>query len=385
MAKKKKIVTQKVKRLKIIDRLVWLVPVLIFVNRIIHEPAWSQSIVECFRDSLAAGIGVLVVIAFALTVLSAPIVLTWRAISHTLKKSAIKDTTFNVLQDFDYYRDRLTGLSPTDVSMLTDLEIESKKDITALILKYTMMGVVSTDGNEISVLNMEHPDLLESDRILLRAFRKGGMDVATIVQWKEMAKEETVRKGYLSGNRQDPRKGSQGCFTASFTGCLTPILIFIACFFLGQSDIYSKFVTFVNSLSDDMSNLEVIKSTLAAAPDTSFSVFVCCFMVVMILVAFLLPFVSLIYYIVRQTSSKRYKRTELGEELTEEIYGMKNFIHDFSNLSNVDKEQLVLWDDFLIYAVLLEENMSIVDEICRMKQVNIVQFNVMHKDSDEEF
>ena len=228
MAKKKKIVTQKVKRLKIIDRLVWLVPVLIFVNRIIHEPAWSQSIVECFRDSLAAGIGVLVVIAFALTVLSAPIVLTWRAISHTLKKSAIKDTTFNVLQDFDYYRDKLTGLSPPDISMLTDLEIESKKDITALILKYTMMGVVSTDGDVISVLNIDHPDLLESDRLLLKAFATDRMDVATVLKWKEMVKAEAVRKGYLCNEQRDAKRGSQGCATASFTGCLTPILLFVA-------------------------------------------------------------------------------------------------------------------------------------------------------------
>ena len=154
---------------------------------------------------------------------------------------------------------------------------------------------------------------------------------------------------------------------------------------MAQSDIYLKFETFVNSLSDDMSNLEVIKSTLAASPDTSFSVFICCFMAIMILVAFILPVVALIYYIVKQVSISRYRRTDLGEELTEEIYGMKNFIHDFSDLSNADKEQLVLWDDFLIYAVLLEENMSIVDEICKMKQINIVQFNVMHKDSEEEF
>ena len=376
MKKKKKIVTQKVKILRIIDGLVWFVPVLILINQMIREPEWSKSIVECFEDSLAAGIGALVVIAFSLALMSAPIMLIWRAISHTLKKAAVKNTTFNVLQDFDYYRDKLTGLSPADISMLTDLEIESKKDITALILKYTMMGVVSTEGNVISVLNIDHPDLLESDRLLLKAFATDRMDVATVLKWKEMVKAEAVRKGYLCNEQRDAKRGSQGCATASFTGCLTPILLFVACFFLAQSDIYLKFETFVNSLSDDMSNLEVIKSTLAASPDTSFSVFICCFMAVMILVAFILPIVALVYYIVKQVSINRYKRTKLGEELTEEIYGMKNFIHDFSDLSNADKEQLVLWDDFLIYAVLLEENMSIVDEICKMKQINIVQFNV---------
>ena len=41
----------------------------------------------------------------------------------------------------------------------------------------------------------------------------------------------------------------------------------------------------------------------------------------------------------------------------------QNFIHDFSNLSMVDKEQLVLWNDYLVYAVTLEENQQIVHEI----------------------
>lgn len=380
MKKKKKIVTQRVKVLKIIDRLVWFVPLVILVTRIICEPEWIRLFVECFEDSLAAGIGALVAIAVALVVMSAPIVLIWRAISHTLKKEAVKNTTFNVLQDFDYYRDKLTGLSPADISMLTDLEIETKKDITASILKYTMMGVVSTDGNEISVLNMEHPDLSESDRFLLAAIAENRLDVTAVMKWKDMAKAEVVEKGYLCDNQGGIKRTSQGCATASLTGCLTPILLFVACFFLAESNLYLKFEAFVDSLSDNMSNLEVIKSTLATSPDTAFSVFICSSMAVMLIIALLLPVVAFVYYITKQVSIKRYKRTEPGEELTEEIYGMKNFIHDFSELSNVDKEQLLLWDDFLIYAVVLEENMSIVDEICKMKQINIVQFNIIQKD-----
>ena len=37
---------------------------------------------------------------------------------------------------------------------------------------------------------------------------------------------------------------------------------------------------------------------------------------------------------------------------------MKNFIHDYSNLSEAEKDSLVLWDDYLIYAVVLEEKES---------------------------
>jgi len=63
-----------------------------------------------------------------------------------------------------------------------------------------------------------------------------------------------------------------------------------------------------------------------------------------------------------------YKRTQLGEVYTEYIYGMKNFIHDYSNLSEAEKASLVLWDDYLIYAVVLEENKRIVGEIMQRRK-----------------
>ena len=63
------------------------------------------------------------------------------------------------------------------------------------------------------------------------------------------------------------------------------------------------------------------------------------------------------------------KRTEKGEQLTDVILGMKRFIHDFSMLDTATKEQIVLWDDFLIYAIVLEENEKIIDEILAVNNI----------------
>lgn len=64
-----------------------------------------------------------------------------------------------------------------------------------------------------------------------------------------------------------------------------------------------------------------------------------------------------------------YVRTARGNEYAEYIWGMKNFIHDYSYLNEAEKDALALWDDYLIYAVLLEENTQIQKEIMvRMKQ-----------------
>lgn len=68
------------------------------------------------------------------------------------------------------------------------------------------------------------------------------------------------------------------------------------------------------------------------------------------------------------------RRTEAGELLTAQISGLKNFLRDYSNLSMAEKEHLLLWDDFLIYAVVLEENERIVEDIFHMKNLRYQNF-----------
>ena len=69
--------------------------------------------------------------------------------------------------------------------------------------------------------------------------------------------------------------------------------------------------------------------------------------------------------------NNRYERTKESKILVEQIAGIKNYIHDFSLLSEKDKENIVLWEDFLIYAVVLEENEKIIDDIYRYKNINL--------------
>ena len=69
-----------------------------------------------------------------------------------------------------------------------------------------------------------------------------------------------------------------------------------------------------------------------------------------------------------------YERTKEGKILVEQIIGIKNYIHDFSLLSEKEKEDISLWEDFLIYAVVLEENKDIIDDICNYKNI---RFNII--------
>lgn len=45
------------------------------------------------------------------------------------KKELLSNCTFVTMQDLDYYRDKLTTLTPGEISLLEDLQIEEEKDL----------------------------------------------------------------------------------------------------------------------------------------------------------------------------------------------------------------------------------------------------------------
>ena len=92
--------------------------------------------------------------------------------------------------------------------------------------------------------------------------------------------------------------------------------------------------------------------------------------VIVLAIIFILPIYSLIFIIRYKTLKDKLKRTLYGEELTGKIAAIQRFVHDFSNLNAADKERIVLWKDFLVYAVVLEENKIIVNDICNFYNVN---------------
>ena len=70
----------------------------------------------------------------------------------------------------------------------------------------------------------------------------------------------------------------------------------------------------------------------------------------------------------------KYERTKEGKILVEQIAAMQRYIHEFSLLSDMEKEQVKLWEEFLVYAIVLEENEEIVSNIFSYKNVKMYSF-----------
>ena len=115
------------KRWQKLDRLALLAPLVLFLFLSIGKEGRLLWGIVLRERNFVVTIAALLLLALAAVLASLPIVLIWRAVSHTMKKAAIQNATFQADEDFDYYREKLTGVPPATISLLMDLQIEAKK------------------------------------------------------------------------------------------------------------------------------------------------------------------------------------------------------------------------------------------------------------------
>ncbi len=95
-----------------------------------------------------------------------------------------------------------------------------------------------------------------------------------------------------------------------------------------------------------------------------------------LLTAFIIGFIIVfyiisLYIIIEQIIyfNKNYRRTIKGKILINKAYALKNYLKDYSLIKDKTEEELILWEYYLIYAVILDVNAQINDNIIE-KYVN---------------
>lgn len=160
---KKTFHSQALNRLTVLERLTWLIPVGFIVREIIYT---HSEIEEVLHDSPSPAVIIALIIAILfVTALQAGFwFLLAKVLFHFARKQIMRNNSFITVEDLDYYRDKLTGLSPGTISLLTDLKIEPKKDRAACILKYEIWEFLKWKTTAISPIPM-FPNLLLYGRV----------------------------------------------------------------------------------------------------------------------------------------------------------------------------------------------------------------------------
>ena len=236
MQKNKIIETKDIKKWKRFRLGTAAIPVVFFLFRL-------STIVTLWKENVTnAGDGVIIAGATVLSTLTSalPVMLIWWTISNQMLKSAVRRSRFQSIQDIEYYREKLSGLSPTMISLLTDLHIEEEKDVTATLLKLQMNGIIEIQNNEITILKPEDDMLSNSDHILLEILGKSPTlhkeDLKSRLRvWKNTAISDAYASPYFKAPEQFQMK-------ACLPGCVTPIASIIALILLIRSGPF-KYVT----------------------------------------------------------------------------------------------------------------------------------------------
>lgn len=65
-----------------------------------------------------------------------------------------------------------------------------------------------------------------------------------------------------------------------------------------------------------------------------------------------------------------YTRTEKGVEIASKVKGLYQFLNDFGNMKDKSEKELILWEEYLVYAVVLGINEPVVKELSSLICLN---------------
>lgn len=321
---KKRINSKNFDKWKIIDI---IAPIIIYILSMLSTML-SNSAKEEMKYILSSNNTLLYIIS--LIIYSLPSFLFYLAlylgIRYPIKKLEKKNLTYNANKDILYYRDILKDLTPFEISILANLNIEEKKDIVATILWYQQKNYIDIKNEQI-IFNSD-VKLNKKDELFLNFLKTN--DYGYLESYKNISYKDLKEKKYIVENKYKLNIAKNiilifGLFI------ITIVLILLNIFFVKNM---------------------IIQKTIDLL------------LIVIIFFIIYKKIASIVTSYINKTNN--FRRTKLGEEKITYIHALQNFIHDFSNLKDYNKEQILLWEDFLIYAIVLEQNDKIIEDITKL-------------------
>lgn len=174
-----------------------------------------------------------------------------------------------------------------------------EKDIVVLLLNMELNGIIKLDNGNIKVLDTSKISR-KSEEYIINCIENNKLNKVDITKFKDSILADCLNEGLIN---------KITLFNLIFILVLLyPIILIISAFF-GISKLF-------------------------------------------FLVAFFMGFIL-----------NPYKRSKEGKEINRKLEGLKLFLKDFTTLDNRDHKELLLWEDYLIYSVLFNQNKKIKEEV----------------------
>lgn len=233
--------------------------------------------------------------------------------------------------DTKYYRDIISKYSPAVLSYIYDFKIDKKELIATLLMLQLKRKIKIKE--KITILNSDYKDLEQNEIYVLNAVKNCKLKKFDFDEYKKIVCEDTLNNNLLK------EKGNRSKYITVFF--LITIVITIILFY------YSFIKMMIISNSNSIEIVDFILPIVAMV-------------IVSLIPVFLLAYV---FFYHKFQVNDPYIRNSEGKSLYIKLNGLKNFLTDFSNIKNKNKEDLILWEDYLIYSVLFDLNTKLIDDI----------------------
>ncbi len=293
-------------------------------------------------------------------------------------------------EEYIYYRGDLDKVSPSIIMFTSTFNVDIRKSIAATILKLKLTGYIKENSNSYIYTNKDESNLLESEKMVLNLIRNNHFDKS---KYREVIKQETLTNKYIVKNRG----GIPFRILKIIIAISVPIIIFTFSVWLDQyafenyrvypeddgytyirlnnedeiEQLYYKGVENINdyyhrtmadgSIDYNYSEIRADKFEYSVVRKAF-----CLNLINASIISFFAIFVLIALYIVIDQIiyiNKNYRRTIKGKTLLNKAYALKNYLKDYSLIKDRAEEELVLWEYYLVYAVVLGVNVKIEDKL----------------------
>ena len=234
----------------------------------------------------------------------------------------------------EYYRDVLYGYSPGVLSYIDNFELEEESIISSVLLSLKLKKKIelSEENSQICV-NDNLDDLDESDKYVVSKIQNGKLNDFNKYEYSSLVQSQAQKAGLIEKSK------------LNLAELFKTIIIFLVIIVL----LIAIGITLFNNIVNNpvQHEIEVI------------------FLMFIILFVVFFPVFTIIYSVryIAKSASNPYIRTASGEDMNRKLEGLKNYLKDFSSLDEKSINDIMLWDEYLIYSVMFAQNKNITKKI----------------------
>lgn len=234
-----------------------------------------------------------------------------------------------------YFRDIIPELSPAVLSYIDDFQLE-EKDIVATLLGLQMKKKIEI-SNKIEIKDSNEEGLTENEKYVFQNLKNKTTRNINMTVFEQKVISDCKQKGLL----EEKENIKKEVIKKIIFGVIMYVIIIIA---------FNKLIDISNKYIPD-NGLIVITTILL--------------FLILFLVMAIYPYKTVIYIKTYYFMNKLnpYIRNKKAKEINSKLEGLRKYIKDYSMIDERKKEELNVWEDYLIYSVVLGENTQIVKDV----------------------